>query len=85
MDRHGVPQSEDRRGGEDRCLTTKPFATNTANRSTHMESQANGHQSATCRCGAVQMDMTGAPILAGSCYCRSCQAAGRHFEVSAGT
>jgi hypothetical protein len=36
--------------------------------------------SATCRCGKVKLEAVGPPILAGSCYCTSCQEAGRQFE-----
>jgi hypothetical protein len=36
--------------------------------------------SATCQCGKVKLEAIGRPILAGSCYCASCQEAGRRFE-----
>jgi hypothetical protein len=36
--------------------------------------------SATCRCGKVELQAVGRPILAASCYCASCQQAGRRFE-----
>lgn len=36
--------------------------------------------SATCQCGKVKFEAVGAPILTGSCFCRSCQEAGRQFE-----
>jgi hypothetical protein len=36
--------------------------------------------SVTCHCGKVAFAVTGAPILAASCYCSSCQQAGRQFE-----
>jgi hypothetical protein len=38
------------------------------------------HLSAICRCGKVELEVFGRPILAGSCYCESCQEAGRRFE-----
>jgi hypothetical protein len=38
------------------------------------------HLSATCQCGKVELRATGRPILAGTCYCTSCQEAGRQFE-----
>ena len=38
------------------------------------------HLSATCQCGKVELVATGRPILAGTCYCTSCQEAGRQFE-----
>jgi hypothetical protein len=38
------------------------------------------HLSATCRCGKVKFEAVGPPILTGSCYCTSCQEAGRRFE-----
>jgi hypothetical protein len=37
-------------------------------------------QTASCRCGAVKLEMAGAPILHGACYCNSCQQAGRQIE-----
>jgi len=36
--------------------------------------------SAICRCGKVELRAVGRPILAASCYCASCQQAGRRFE-----
>src|ERR1700739_744955 len=33
--------------------------------------------SASCRCGKVELQIVGAPILRGICYCTSCQEAGR--------
>jgi hypothetical protein len=33
-----------------------------------------------CRCGTVKIEAVGLPILTGSCYCTSCQEAGRQFE-----
>lgn len=36
--------------------------------------------SAICRCGKVELQAVGRPILAASCYCASCQQAGRRFE-----
>ena len=43
---------------------------------------AKQHQSetASCRCGAVVLEVTGAPIVHAACYCASCQAAGRQLE-----
>jgi hypothetical protein len=38
------------------------------------------HLSGICRCGKVKMDVVGRPILTASCYCASCQQAGRRFE-----
>ena len=38
------------------------------------------HLSATCQCGKVKFEAVGAPILTASCYCTSCQEAGRQFE-----
>jgi len=35
---------------------------------------------ASCRCGAVVLEVTGAPIAHAVCYCASCQAAGRQLE-----
>jgi hypothetical protein len=38
---------------------------------------------AACRCGKVKFEAVGPPILTGSCYCTSCQEAGRRFEQMA--
>jgi hypothetical protein len=38
------------------------------------------HISATCQCGKVKFDAVGPSILTASCYCTSCQEAGREFE-----
>jgi hypothetical protein len=38
------------------------------------------HLSASCRCGKVTFEMTGAPIVAAACFCASCQEAGQRFE-----
>jgi hypothetical protein len=35
---------------------------------------------ATCQCGEVRFEAAGPPILSVSCYCTSCQEAGRRFE-----
>jgi hypothetical protein len=35
---------------------------------------------AACQCGRVKLEAAGPPILAVSCYCTSCQEAGRRFE-----
>jgi hypothetical protein len=35
---------------------------------------------AGCACGSVVFAATGAPIVAASCYCNSCQTAGRQIE-----
>ena len=35
---------------------------------------------ASCRCGAVVLEVTGAPIVHAACYCASCQEAGRQIE-----
>ena len=35
----------------------------------------------SCRCGKVKLEITGAPILAGICYCTSCQKAGRLHQA----
>jgi hypothetical protein len=36
--------------------------------------------SAVCQCGKVKLEAVGRPILTASCYCASCQEAGRRFE-----
>ena len=40
--------------------------------------------SATCRCGKVALEIVGAPILRGICYCTSCQEAGRRHQTVPG-
>jgi hypothetical protein len=42
--------------------------------------EAAQHLTATCKCGKVVFHAVGRPILTGSCYCTSCQEAGRRFE-----
>jgi hypothetical protein len=39
-----------------------------------------GSLTASCRCGAVVLEVTGAPIVHAACYCASCQEAGRRIE-----
>jgi hypothetical protein len=41
------------------------------------------HLAATCQCGKVTFEAVGPPILTSSCYCTSCQEAGRQFEQMA--
>jgi hypothetical protein len=43
---------------------------------------ANERTSAPCRCGKVELQVVGAPILRGICYCASCQEAGRQYQVA---
>ena len=40
--------------------------------------------SAPCRCGKVELEIVGAPILRGICYCASCQEAGRLYRAAPG-
>jgi hypothetical protein len=40
----------------------------------------NERTSAACRCGKVELEIIGAPILRGICYCASCQEAGRQYQ-----
>jgi hypothetical protein len=40
--------------------------------------------SAPCRCGKVELQIIGAPILRGICYCASCQEAGRRYRAVPG-
>ena len=37
--------------------------------------------SATCRCGKVELQIVGEPILRGICYCADCQEAGRRHQA----
>jgi hypothetical protein len=39
---------------------------------------------ASCRCGKVELQITGGPILRGVCYCASCQEAGRRHQAPPG-
>lgn len=43
-----------------------------------------GEWRATCRCGSVALVLTGKPIVAAACYCKSCQTAGAQFETLPG-
>jgi hypothetical protein len=40
--------------------------------------------SASCRCGKVGLEIVGAAILRGSCYCASCQEAGHRYPAAPG-
>ncbi|MBL6750531.1 MAG: hypothetical protein ISP90_08410 [Nevskia sp.] len=44
----------------------------------------NERTSASCRCGKVELQIVGAPILRGICYCASCQEAGRRYRAASG-
>ena len=44
----------------------------------------NERTSAPCRCGNVELEIVGAPILRGICYCASCQEAGRRYQAVPG-
>ncbi len=44
----------------------------------------NGRILARCRCGKVELEIVGAPILRGICYCASCQSAGRLYRTAPG-
>ena len=46
----------------------------------HKGSKQHGSLTASCRCGAVVLEVTGAPIVHAACYCASCQEAGRRIE-----
>ncbi|MGV3731383.1 MAG: GFA family protein [Sphingopyxis sp.] len=41
-------------------------------------------RTATCQCGKVALAMMGEPIVAATCYCHSCQAAGQAFDALPG-
>ena len=45
---------------------------------------ANVRISAPCRCGQVELEIVGPPILRGICYCTSCQEAGRRHQATPG-
>ena len=45
-----------------------------------MNQKQHEHLSAICQCGKVKFEALSPPILTGSCYCTSCQEAGRRFE-----
>jgi hypothetical protein len=40
--------------------------------------------SASCACGQVTLEASGAPILSAVCYCESCRSAARQFEQAPG-
>ena len=39
---------------------------------------------AACRCGAVELEVLGPPIVAAACYCESCQEAGQRIAALPG-
>jgi hypothetical protein len=39
---------------------------------------------ASCQCGAVTLEASGAPIVGAACYCTSCHEAGRRIELLPG-
>ncbi|WP_332817179.1 GFA family protein [Sphingopyxis sp.] len=41
-------------------------------------------RTASCQCGAVTLEMVGKPIVAATCYCHSCQKAGKAFAALTG-
>jgi hypothetical protein len=43
---------------------------------------ANERTSAPCRCGQVELEIVGTPMLRGICYCASCQEAGRRYQAA---
>lgn len=43
--------------------------------------QATETRTASCQCGAVNLALTGKPIMAATCYCHSCRTAGHAFEA----
>jgi hypothetical protein len=45
-----------------------------------MAEMQNRSLTASCRCGMVVLEVTGAPIVHTACYCASCQEAGRQIE-----
>ena len=45
-----------------------------------MDRKQHKRLSAACQCGKVKLEAVGRPILTASCYCTSCQEAGRRFE-----
>jgi hypothetical protein len=49
-----------------------------------MSVQPRGSMTASCRCGAVALEVIGPPIVTAGCYCQSCQAAGEQIERLAG-
>jgi len=44
----------------------------------------NERTSVRCGCGKVELQIVGAPILRGICYCASCQEAGRRHQAAPG-
>lgn len=46
-----------------------------------MSEPQNGPATARCRCGSVEIEAVGDPILSDICYCESCQAGSRQIEA----
>ena len=44
----------------------------------------NAKISAPCRCGKLELEIAGSPIVHGICYCASCQEAGRRHQAVSG-
>jgi hypothetical protein len=49
-----------------------------------MMQMTNERTSAACRCGKVELQIVGPPILRSICYCASCQEAGRRYQAAPG-
>jgi hypothetical protein len=49
-----------------------------------VDSMSNETTSASCRCGKVELEISGEPLLHGICYCASCQEAGRLHQAVSG-
>jgi len=47
-----------------------------------MKSEQARQIAAVCHCGAVRMEISGAPILSVICHCASCQEAGKRIEAA---
>lgn len=52
--------------------------------SNNARSDQTEQRTASCQCGAVRLEIAGKPIVAATCYCHSCQTAGKVFEARPG-
>lgn len=50
---------------------------------THQSRHAE-RRTASCPCGTVRLDLVGTPIVTATCYCHSCQEAGKAFDAMPG-
>jgi hypothetical protein len=63
-----------------RCCDIFSYGVKSVGEGRKVNRKQHKHLCAICQCGKVKLEAVGPPILTGSCYCTSCQEAGRQFE-----